>query len=100
MRRRSLRFEVALYLGIALCGVMVLFTLLVAWYQRNELLDSAASHLIQLSDVVTRSTRFAMLQNQPAYIDIYRPDDRGHGGRAGHRQDQDIQSARDNHALD
>jgi two-component system NtrC family sensor kinase len=69
MRRKSLRFEVALYLGIALCGVMVLFTLLVAWYQRNELLDSAASHLIQLSDVVTRSTRFAMLQNQPDYID-------------------------------
>jgi len=69
MRHRSLRFKVALYLGIALCGVMVLFTLLVAWYQRNELLDTVASHVTQLSNVVTRSTRFAMLQNQPAYID-------------------------------
>lgn len=69
MRRKSLRFKVALYLGVALCGVMVLFTLLVAWYQRSELLDTVASHVIQLSDVVTRSTRFAMLQNQPDYID-------------------------------
>ena len=69
MRRRSLRFKVALYLGIALAGVMVLFTVLVAFYQRGELMDAVSSHVIQLSDVMTRSTRFAMLQNQPAYID-------------------------------
>jgi two-component system, NtrC family, sensor kinase len=69
MRRKSLRFKVVLYLGIALGGVMVLFTLLVAFYQRSELIDTVSSHVIQLSDVMTRSTRFAMLQNQPAYID-------------------------------
>jgi len=54
---------------MALSGVMVLFTLLVAWYQRTELLDSVAGHVTQLSEVITRSTRFAMLQNQPAYVD-------------------------------
>ena len=48
---------------------MVLFTLLVAFYQRGELIDTVSSHVIQLSDVMIRSTRFAMLQNQPAYID-------------------------------
>jgi two-component system NtrC family sensor kinase len=69
MQRRSLRFKVALYLGITLGGVMLLFTLLVAWNQRGELIDTVSSHVIQLSDVVTRSTRFAMLQNQPDYID-------------------------------
>ena len=69
MRRRTLRFKVGLYLSMALSGVMVLFTLLVAWYQRAELLDAAAGQVTQLSEVITRSTRFAMLQNQPAYVD-------------------------------
>jgi two-component system NtrC family sensor kinase len=69
MRRRTLRFKVGLYLSLALSGVMILFTLLVAWYQRNELLGSVGDQVTQLSEVITRSTRFAMLQDQPAYVD-------------------------------
>ena len=69
MNRQSLKFKVGLYLTVALSLAVVLFTVLVAWYQRNELLDTVASHVIQLSEVITRSTRFAMLQNQPTYVD-------------------------------
>ena len=69
MNWRSLKFKVGLYLTVALSLAVVLFTALVVWYQRNELLDTVAGHVSQLSEVITRSTRFAMLQNQPTYVD-------------------------------
>ncbi len=69
MNRQSLKFKVGLYLTAALSLAVVLFTVVVAWNQRNELLDTVAGYVIQLSEVITRSTRFAMLQNQPAYVD-------------------------------
>ena len=69
MRRQSLQFKVGLYLTIALTGAMALFTFAVVRHQREELLSEAANHVIQLSEVIIRSTRFAMLQNQPAYVD-------------------------------
>jgi len=69
MNRQSLKFKVGLYLTVALSLAVVLFTGLVVWYQRTELLDTVAGHVIQLSEVITRSTRFAMLQNQPTYVD-------------------------------
>ena len=69
MRRQSLQFKVGLYLTIALTAAMAAFTLAVVRHQREELLNEAANHVIQLSEVIIRSTRFAMLQNQPAYVD-------------------------------
>lgn len=69
MNRHTIKFKVGLYLTVALSLAVILFTGLVAWHQRNELLDTVAAHVIQLSDVITRSTRFAMLQNQPTYVD-------------------------------
>ena len=69
MRRQSLQFKVGLYLTIALTAAMVVFTFVVVRHQRDELLTEAANHVIQLSEVIIRSTRFAMLQNQPAYVD-------------------------------
>ena len=69
MRSQSLQFKVGLYLTIALSAAMLLFTGLVAWQQREELLDQVADHVTQLSEVITKSTRFAMLQNQPTYVD-------------------------------
>ncbi|MFI5023448.1 MAG: sensor histidine kinase [Alphaproteobacteria bacterium] len=69
MNRQTLKFKVGLYLTVALSLAVVLFTVLVAWHQRNELLDTVAGHVIQLSEVITRSTRFAMIQNQPDYVD-------------------------------
>ena len=65
---KTLKFKVGLYLAIALTAAMLLFILLVIQHQRDELLQEAASHVTQLSEVITRSTRFAMLQNQPYYV--------------------------------
>ena len=69
MRPQTLKFKIGFYLTITLTAAMVLFTVLVARHQRDELLDQAANHVTQLSEVITKSTRFAMLQNQPAYVD-------------------------------
>jgi|SRR5450755_75679 two-component system, NtrC family, sensor kinase len=80
MRRQSLKFKVGLYLTIGLMVAMVVFTVVVVRHQRDELLNEAASHVTQLSEVIIRSTRFAMLQNQPAYVDKILQDvgSRGH----------------------
>jgi len=69
MQARTLKFKVVLYLTIALSVVMLFFTVLVAWFLHDEILDKVSDHVIQLSEVISKSTRFAMLQNQPAYVD-------------------------------
>jgi two-component system, NtrC family, sensor kinase len=69
MRPQSLKLKVTLLVTIALSAAMVAFTLAVVQYQRQALLDEAAAHVTRLSEVVTKSTRFAMLQNQPTYVD-------------------------------
>ena len=61
--------KVAVYLTLALSVAMLMFTLLSAWYLRNQLQAEVSDHVSQLSEVITKSTRFAMLQNQPAYVD-------------------------------
>jgi two-component system NtrC family sensor kinase len=66
---RTLQFKVGLYLTIALTVAMVIFTVVVVQHQRNELLGEAANHVAHLSEVITRSTRYAMQQNQPSYVD-------------------------------
>jgi two-component system NtrC family sensor kinase len=69
MRSPSLRFKVGVSLAITVMVGMLVFTLLVMRQQRSELFDSASGHVLQLSEVIARSTRFAMLQNQPTYVD-------------------------------
>jgi len=69
MRPRTIKTKVGLYLTLALTVAMVLFCAPVLWYLRGELLSGTADYVTQLSEVITRSTRFAMLQNQPAYVD-------------------------------
>ena len=69
MQPRTLKFKVVLYLTIALSVAMLLFTGAVAWFMHNQIVDSVSDYVTQLSQVITRSTRFAMLQNQPAYVD-------------------------------
>ncbi len=69
MGPRTLKFKVVLYLAIALTVAMLVFTLLVVRHQRNGLLTEAESHVAQISEVIKRSTRFAMLANRPAYVD-------------------------------
>ena len=69
MRPKTLKFKVGLYLTIALTVAMLAFTSLVVWHQREELLANVAERVTQLSEVITKSTRYAMLQNQPDYVD-------------------------------
>jgi two-component system NtrC family sensor kinase len=69
MRQQSLKFKITVYLALALMVSVFLFSLLLIRNQREELLQQAIDHANQLSEVVIKSTRFAMLQNQPSYID-------------------------------
>jgi two-component system NtrC family sensor kinase len=69
MGSRTLKFKIVLYLAIALTLAMLVFTLLVVRHQREGLLAEAESHVAQISEVIKRSTRFAMLANRPAYVD-------------------------------
>ena len=69
MLAQTLKSKVVLYLAIALSAAMLLFTGLVAWFLHNEILSKVSDHVIQLSEVIVRSTRFAMLQNEPSYVD-------------------------------
>lgn len=69
MRPQTLKFKVSLYLAGALSAAMLLFIGLAAWFLQQEILDKVSDDVIQLSEVITKSTRFAMLQNQPAYVD-------------------------------
>ena len=69
MQPHTLKFKVVLYLTIALSAAMLLFTGLVAWFLYTEILGKVSDQLIQVSEVISKSARFAMLQNQPAYVD-------------------------------
>ncbi|MGP1676017.1 MAG: sensor histidine kinase [Burkholderiales bacterium] len=69
MRAKTLKFKVVAYLAIALTLAMLVFVALVVRHQRDELMREAVSHVAQISDVIKNSTRFAMLTNQPNYVD-------------------------------
>ena len=69
MIRSSLKVKVGIYLVVALSVAVFLFTLMVVRNSREELREQVISHASQLSEVVIKSTRFAMLQNQPAHVD-------------------------------
>jgi len=66
--RNNLKFKVGFYLVIALTVAVVLFTLMVVRHNREELLQQAVRHSAHLSEVVIKSTRFAMLQNKPSQV--------------------------------
>ncbi len=68
MRPKTLKLKVGLYLAFALTLALLVFTLLVVRHQRDQLLREATSRVTQLSEMITSSTRFAMLQNQPDYV--------------------------------
>jgi two-component system NtrC family sensor kinase len=69
MIRNSLKVKVGFYLVIVLMAAVILFTSLVVRNNRDDLLQQAISHAAQLSEVIIKSTRFAMLQNQPSHVD-------------------------------
>ncbi len=68
MQPKTIKFKVVLYLAIALSAAMLVFTALIAWFLHNEILSTVSDHVTELSEVIVRSTRFAMLQNDPSYV--------------------------------
>jgi two-component system, NtrC family, sensor kinase len=68
MLPHTLKFKVGFYLAIALTAAMLVFAWFVIRHQRAELLQAAVNHVTQISEVITKSTRYAMLQNQPDYV--------------------------------
>ena len=81
MSPRSLKLKVSLYLIIALSTAMVLFTLLIVKHQVEELQNEISRHVTQISEVIVKSTRYAMLLNER---DIARQDHSGHRQAEGH----------------
>ena len=69
METHSLRFKLGFYLVVILAAAVLLFTALVVRNSRDNLLQQATSHSAQMSEVIIKSTRFAMLQNRPSYVD-------------------------------
>lgn len=69
MSFRSLKFKVSLYLTLVLVAVMMLFVLLLVQQERDEQLRTMVTHMAQLSQVIERSTRYAMLLDEPAIVD-------------------------------
>ncbi len=80
MVAKTLKLKVGLYLAVTLTATLLTFAVLVVRHERAQLLQAAAAHVNQLSDVIIRSTRFAMLRNQPDHVhsiiqDVARHDD-------------------------
>jgi two-component system NtrC family sensor kinase len=69
MNRSSLKFKVGFFLVVTLAIVAFLFTLLNLRNHRDELLNLAESNAAQLSEAIIKSTRFAMLENKPFFVD-------------------------------
>jgi len=80
MRSKTLKFKIVLYLALALTLAMLVFSVLVVRHQRDELLLEAVNHVAQISEVIKKSTRFAMLTNQPTYVDSIIRDVGNQGG--------------------
>src|SRR5450756_1399521 len=64
MLHDNLKLKVRLYLIIALSTAMVLFTLLIVKHQMEELQSEISRHVMQISEVIVKSTRYAMLLNK------------------------------------
>jgi two-component system NtrC family sensor kinase len=69
MQPRTLKFKVVLYLAVALSATMLSFTGLVGWFLYHEVVSKVSDNITQLSEVISKSTRYAMLQNRPDYVD-------------------------------
>ena len=64
MRSISLKLKVSIYLTTVLSLTWGVFVFLGARYQQEDLLGEIARHAMQTSDVIVKSTRYAMLINR------------------------------------
>lgn len=55
-------------MALTLAVAMALFTLLVVEHLRSELHESVVTDLAKISEIITKSTRYAMLENEPVYV--------------------------------
>lgn len=67
--RNSLKFKVGFYLVVVLTIAVLVFAMALVKNNREELMRLVTNSSGQLSRAVISSTRFAMLQNEPSYID-------------------------------
>ena len=61
---KQIKFKVSLYLALALVPVMILFPYLIVQHQRDHLQSEISRHVVQISEIVVKSTRYAMLLNK------------------------------------
>ncbi len=64
MFKTNLRLKVSIYLAIVLSPAVVLFPFLIVEHQQEHLQTEIAGHVTQISEVIVKSTRHAMLLNQ------------------------------------
>jgi len=64
MLKENLKLKVGLYLAVALSPAMVLFPFLIVQHQQEHLQEEIARHVTQISEVIVKSTRYAMLLNE------------------------------------
>jgi two-component system NtrC family sensor kinase len=60
----QIKFKVSLYLAIALVPAVVLFPYLIVQHQRDHLQQEISRHVVQISEIVVKSTRYAMMLNK------------------------------------
>jgi two-component system NtrC family sensor kinase len=66
---QTIKFKVSLYLAIALSPAMLLFPFLVVQFQREHLQAEVAQHVVQISELIVKSTRYAMLMDERELVD-------------------------------
>jgi len=65
---KTLKFKVVFHLAVGFTIAVAIFTVLVTRHHRGQLFQEAVRSVSQLSEVITKSTRFAMLQNQRSTV--------------------------------
>ena len=60
----NLKLKVSVYLAITLWTAIILFIALIVKHQQSDLLDEVSRHVQQISEVIVKSTRYAMLVNK------------------------------------
>ncbi|CAD5372804.1 putative Histidine kinase [Rubrivivax sp. A210] len=64
----SLKFKVSVYVSALLVAAFGVFTWGQARQQREDLLETAVAHILQLSDAIVHSTNFMMMEDKPDYV--------------------------------
>ena len=66
---KQIKFKVSLYLALALAPVVVLFPYLIVKNQQDHLQQEISRHVVQISEIIVKSTRYAMLLNEQELTD-------------------------------